>query len=136
MGAEVVSLTAEDCCARCSSLADLARVYADAMGLRDWSIIVDHELPVSGNDAEIDLHVERKLGRLRVQDLDAEDTRHAIAHELGHALLRDLMETVRGGVADELSGSARRVFLASVQREEERLVDVLATVFEPVLPLA
>jgi hypothetical protein len=117
-------------------LADLVRVSADLMGLRDWTFIVAHDRPAD-NVAEIDLHPERKIGRLRIQDIDEpEALRHAIAHELCHALTRDLLATVTDGVEGELAGAGLRVYLASVRREEERLADVLATILGPVLPLA
>lgn len=134
--AEGIALFGDECCPRCAHVSELARRYADLMGLRDWEFTVQHGDPVEPEHvAEIDLHGERRLGRIRVRaDTEGEELRHAITHELCHALTRDLMETVRG-VSSELGGSALRVFLLQVGREEERLVDSFATTFGAVLPL-
>lgn len=129
-----------DCCARCSRLVGLSRLYADLMGLRDWDLEVEHGPPlIDGAVAEIELHPERRLGRLRVDShwdgLEPDDQRHAIAHELAHAMARDLMETVRTGTRDEFSGSAYRIFMGTVEREHEKLADLIAVAVGPVLPL-
>lgn len=138
--AEVVQLV-DTCCARCTTVCDLSRRYADLMGLRDWDFEVDHDPPtIDGALAEIELHGERRVGRLRVhgggwEAAEPEEKRHAIAHELAHAMVRDLMEAVRAGARQEFGGAALRLYLLTVEREHEKLADVIATAVGPVLPL-
>lgn len=120
-------------------LCENGRTIANMMGLRDWALEVEH-LPPSDHLAllTVELPAARKLMVLRYApafwDLDEFGRRHALAHECGHALLRDLYETVRAGVEGELAGAALRVFLAHVATEKERAVDVLASVIAPGLP--
>lgn len=137
--AEVVPI-ADECCSRCSRLGDLTRRYADAMGLRDWDLEVVHERPTTdGAHAEIELHPERRIGRLRVgpswDHLEPDEQRHVLAHELAHAMVRDLMESVRAGARQEFGGAALRLYLLTVEREHEKLADVIAVAVGPVLPL-
>jgi|GraSoiStandDraft_43_1057313.scaffolds.fasta_scaffold02114_8 hypothetical protein len=127
---------ADECCPRCTRLADYVRACADLVGLRDWEFQVAHDEPAAGNDAEIDLVPGRRIGRLRIAPaLEGDDLRHGVAHELGHALCANLMDTVREGARDELGGAAYRVYVGAVDREHERLADTLAVVLGPVLPL-
>lgn len=127
----------DECCPRCTRLADYVRVCADLVGLRDWEFQVAHGEPlIEGASCTIDLVPGRRIARLRVAgDLEGEDLRHGVAHELGHALCANLMDTVREGARDELGGAAYRVYLGSVDREHERLTDSLAVALGPVLPL-
>ena len=107
---------ADECCPRCTRLADYVRACADLVGLRDWEFQVAHDEPAAGNDAEIDLVPGRRIGRLRIAPaLEGDDLRHGVAHELG--------------------GAAYRVYVGAVDREHERLADTLAVVLGPVLPL-
>lgn len=107
------------------------------MGLRDWTIDVDHGPPRSaGNDAEVAIAEGRRLARVFVLDeLEGEDYRHALVHELVHVQLAPLMEKVLAGVRDELGGTAFRMYQAGVRAEAERATDVLASALAPHLPL-
>lgn len=109
------------------------------MQMRDWTVSVAHEPPaVPDAVMTVDLAVERKLMRLRAApvfwELDEPDRRHHLTHECAHALLRDMYETVRAGISEELSGTALRVFIGQVRTEKERAVDVIASVIAPLLP--
>lgn len=127
------------CCAYCVMLAENGREVANMMGLRDWALEVEH-LPPADHLAllTVEMPAERKVMMLRAGagfwDLDEPAMRHCLVHECGHALLRDLYETVRAGVRGELAGAALRIFLAGVATEKERAVDALATVIAPRLP--
>jgi hypothetical protein len=64
-----------------------------------------------------------------------EELRHAVVHELVHAHLRDLYETVQGTAREEFSGVAYRVYEGAVRRDIERAVDALAAVVAEGMPL-
>jgi hypothetical protein len=112
-----------------------ARTIADNMGLRDWIVQVAHDGPVTpGVRATAQIAEGRKLIQVAFVDdletLSAEEQRHVFVHELAHALVEDLWQSVRVGVREEIGGAAYRVFIAQVQREAERLVDQIATAVE------
>jgi hypothetical protein len=67
--------------------------------------------------------------------LEPEDQRHAITHEILHPLFQEMYDDVREGAHEALGGQAFRVFLAQVDRDIERLVDQLALIVGPSLPL-
>jgi len=127
------------CCKRCTRFSDYARTVADQIGLRDWIVQVAHEPPLSAARATAQIAQGRRLIQLRFADdeeyLPLEEMRHDFVHELAHALVEDLWQTVRVGIEDELSGAAYRVYISQVQRELERLVDVMATGLAARVPL-
>lgn len=138
--AQPVSPLFSGCCRRCEWLAGTVRAYADLMALRDWEFQVEHGEPrIAGAIAEIEMPTGRKVGRIRVSaaldDLEPDEQRHALAHELVHAHLRDLLETVRSGARQEFGGMTLRLFLDVVELEHERVADGLASAICPVLPL-
>lgn len=127
-----------ECCPRCSKRLRYARRVADEIGLRDWTVQVGHDPPTSEAVATAQIATGRKLILLRFhpdEELRSpENVRHDFVHELAHALVEDLWQTV-SDVTDEFGGSALRIYLRSVQREMERLVDQIATCIAPSAPL-
>lgn len=109
------------------------------MGLRDWTVSVGHDPPEFEDDlASVETGRGRRDLLVRVRrdfdSLDWQQRQYVIAHELAHALVRDLFYALRH-VEEELSGSTRRVFESQLQLEEERLVDVIARIAARSLPL-
>jgi hypothetical protein len=128
------------CCPRCSRLAALLRIYGDQLALRDWEFQVAHGEPTrEGAMAEIEMASGRRIARVRVslawEDLERDEQRHALAHELVHPHARDFVESVLAAAHQEFGGAAYRMFAATVERELERMVDALAVAVGPVLPL-
>jgi hypothetical protein len=128
-----------ECCPRCAVRCRYARSVADRIGLRDWTVEVAHD-PLEDGEAiaQVALHAERKQLRIRYSaDFDRQDEvdqRHAVAHELVHAHFRDLFETVKSTAAEELSGTAYRVFVGQVRRDIERAVDGVAAATAQAVP--
>lgn len=134
-----VPVQSHACCERCTVLLRYARTIADLMRLRDWVVEIGHappENPLSRATAEI--AEGRLLVRLRFAAgfpvLPLSEQRHAVVHELAHALSHQLYEAVRDGARDEFGGAAYRLYIGTVHRETERLVDVLASVIAPAMP--
>jgi hypothetical protein len=128
-----------DCCPRCTERARYLRTVADQLGLRHWVVEVDHE-PTEGDAlAEVRLALERRRMRVRYavefDQADEEEQRLAVCHEVLHCHHRDLFQTVEAGVRDELGGAAFRLFIGSVRRDLERMVDALSEVVAPTVPL-
>lgn len=136
----VARITPDDyCCSYCTALVVNGREIANLMGLRDWALEVEHHPPADHQALlTVEMPADRKLMLLRAGpgfwQLEEPEMRHALVHECGHALLRDMYETVRAGVRGELAGAALRIYMTHVATEKERAVDVLASVIAPRLP--
>jgi hypothetical protein len=108
------------------------------MGLRDWSVFVEHE-PTSSQewatvripDGRREVHVLFCEG---FDQLEPDDQRHAIVHELVHPHLSRVWSTVEDGAAEAFGGMALRMFLSTVRRDIEHSVDALAAVIASHMP--
>jgi hypothetical protein len=115
---------------------------AEALGLREWTIILDNLEPSSSDYAAqwwpIDL---RRRGYIRVcvgfRDLEPEEQRAAIVHELLHAAWNDIHEMMRNDLYDTraVSGTTYQVFFQAYVRLEETAIDRLAGAVSKFLPL-
>jgi hypothetical protein len=114
------------------------RLYANAMGLRDWEFEIMHGPSAPGCVATITVHDMRRYGQLRVcanfRALDSDVQRYALVHELVHPHLIEMDATVRD-LQDELGVRLFAVAYSSYERAMERAVDALATVIAPTLPV-
>jgi hypothetical protein len=138
--ASSVVVELHECCSRCTKRLRYARQVANEIGLRDWTVQVGHEPPERAEaTATAQIATGRKLILLRFHEDEElrspEHIRHDYTHELTHALVEDLWQTVSDGVRDEFGGAALRIYLGSVQREMERLVDTIATGLAARVPL-
>lgn len=108
------------------------------MGLRDWAVVIDHEPSEDGTLAQVRVAVERRELSMafcgRFDELDPDDRRHAVTHELVHPHLRDIWSAVEVGAAEAFGGMAYRVYVGGVRRAVEQSVDALAAVIAPYLP--
>lgn len=115
-----------------------ARDLADLMGLRDWSVDVDHEPTKSGFDAQVRIPDGRREIHLafceRFDQLEPDEQRHAIVHELVHPHLSRVWSTVQDGATEAFGGVALRMFMSAVHREVEHSVDALAAIIARNMP--
>jgi len=121
-----------------SALSRYVRAVADAIGLRDYEVEVEHR-PTSDNSlGECDVSAYRRSLRLRVcaefRDLDPQKQRHVIVHELVHAHFSGLDSVIRG-VERWMPESAFEMFYESYDREQERGVDAVAVCLCNAAPL-
>jgi hypothetical protein len=115
------------------------RRVADELELRDWT------LTLSNNPAPKDCYGHmtetygRKLAVIEVcadfRNLDAEQQRHTIVHELVHCHLAPPTNMVLNDLEKELSDTTDRIFWASYKRQIEYSTDALASALAKHLPL-
>lgn len=119
------------------ALARMSRRSADACGLRDFTVVVDEDPAADGALADVRVDLRRSVVALRFcegfEALDPAEQRHAIAHELVHVHVERMTVRVMT-LADELGGTAWRIFWSGFSDETERVVDALAAVVAPQLP--
>lgn len=123
------------------SLCRAARAYADRLGLRNHAIEVMQDEPPRDPDAlaEVELATGRAHVRLRVRAdfalVPPEEQRLALTHEFLHPHLQRLTERVHDHVAAEIGGSAFRIFWRGFAADTEELVDSLAQLLAPTMPM-
>lgn len=126
------------CCARCSRLARYARDVADAMCLRDWAVLIDHDPSPAGTSAQVRMADDRRELAVAVcadwERLAPDEQRHALVHELVHPHLRDVWSSVEDGALEAFGGMAYRLYVQAVRRQVERSTDALAQVIAPYMP--
>jgi hypothetical protein len=115
------------------------RDLADLVGLRDWTTLVEHDAAPAGAVAEVQFRADRRELRISFggdfEDLDADEQRYAVAHELVHPHLGGVWAAVEEGAHEAFGGIAYRVYTGTVRREVERSVDAVAAVLAAHLPL-
>lgn len=108
------------------------------MGLRDWSVDVDHEPSQSGFDAQVRIPDGRREIHLAFGEgfdhLEPDEQRHAVVHELVHPHLARIWSTVQDGATEAFGGIALRMFTQAVHREVEHSVDALAAIIARNMP--
>lgn len=129
MGAE--DSTPDGCCTRCVALVKNVRRYADAMGLRDWAVIVEHDPPLDpDHEATCTMPEDRRECELRFSPefdlLPPSEQRYVLTHELVHPLLRDLYVVSEMAAREAYGGMAYRLHMQHVRRVKEQAVDAIA----------
>ena len=121
-------------------MADAARSYADQLGLRNHTVEVRPDPP--GDPRSLmecaipegrEHIVLRARGDFRFQSED--EQRHALTHELVHVHVVVLEERVQRELSAEIGGMAWRIFWSAYQGDVESLVDRLAALLAPQMPL-
>jgi hypothetical protein len=88
--------------------------------------------------ATVEVPVGRRVMRLTFcdsfEELSEDAQRHAVAHELVHVLHHALYEEA-SAIREELAPSAFRVFYAHFEVQVENVVDALAVIVAPTLPV-
>ncbi len=114
------------------------RSLADAMLLRDWHVVLSRTPADDDSRAQVSRHagknqVEISLGKEWLV-LSPEQRRQTATHELLHAHTARLCRTMRR-YADQAEGDVVRYVKTAFDDEEEILIDTLARVIAPALPL-
>lgn len=82
------------------------RAIADLMGLRDWTVGIDHDPPDSDHVASIDCRYGRKFAWVKLSEafLDSEPDRQrqTIVHELTHCHFEPMRRLLLGLVEDNI----------------------------------
>jgi hypothetical protein len=120
-------------------IARYVRACADRLELRDWRFTVAHEPPASPRHAaSISRVYGRKLATLRFSqswlDDDQHGQRQTVAHELIHAHLRGLEDTLVSA-KPALGGPLSDLLHDAFTDQLELAVDALAYAVAPALPL-
>lgn len=128
------------------ALGSYCRTIADAVELRDWTVMVAVAVPQ---------HAERKDGREwsaasrslpgrkyvtvtfdpGCRDWSPEDLRATVCHELLHAHLAPLMDLIREDLGGHLSCATHDLLIDGTTRHMEFAVDALADAVAKHLPL-
>jgi len=115
------------------------RWVADELELRDWTLtLLDTPAPADalGHMSET---YGRKVAEIQVcsdfRNLDAEQQRHTIVHELVHCHLASPTNMVLNDLEEELSDTADRIFWSGYKRQIEYSTDALASALAKHLPL-
>lgn len=121
-------------------LAEAARVYADRLGLRNHTVEMLYEPPSApGALMECDLAFGRAHIRLRARgdffDMPEDEQRLALTHELIHPHLQRLTDRTHRAFSENIGGVAFRIFWQGFEGDVEELVDRLAQLVAPSMPL-
>lgn len=122
------------------SIGGYVRDLADAMGLRDWMILLAFDPPViRGAIASIRLTYGRKVATIAFERDFATrtpgDIRHTVVHELVH-VIEDPVTSVLQNAGPDLLGKIAFLPLWEATRERAELAtDQLADVIAPFMPL-
>jgi hypothetical protein len=115
------------------------RTIADALGLRDWTLILDYDTPALVDEhARIDCTYGRRRATINwgasFWQQSRSDQRNTIIHELLHIHLDQPAAVVRD-IEQQLGTFAFSVFNDNHHRETEIAVDALATAIAGRFPL-
>lgn len=114
------------------------RQLADALGLKDWAIVVGEDAADDGNDAQIKCMYGHQRAMLWLDadfgDFDPEKQRGTLIHELLHCHLARMSHATRH-VESVLGPVAGPLFEAVIEDGEEQAAESLSVVLAPFLPL-
>lgn len=121
------------------ALSTYVRSCADALGLRDWLVVVERTPCDDESLAQAYLVYGRKLARIRFcrsfRDCTLEQVRQTVAHELIHCHFAAVDNMAEHDLKAHLGDAAAHVFFGSFRRQMEYGVDGLADAVAPGLPL-
>jgi len=116
------------------------RFLANAMGLRDWELILEHDPVPEGAGALATCRTTFGQRRATIafaadaRDWNLDRLRRVCVHELMHCHL-DRMDTAREAAADELGAQARRVSDEAWRSALEDACDDIATAWADQFPM-
>ena len=122
------------------------RWIADEMGLRDWTLRIDIAQPEAPNGADgMEWGAScapipgRKAATITFapwqRNVDLEQLRETVVHELTHCHFFGLWDTVRRDILHPLGQTTYDVFVAGLERHMEYGVDAMAEALAPHMPL-
>ncbi len=115
------------------------RWIADEIGLRDWTIDLQHEPCDEDCNAQANLVYGRRLVRIRVsrdfRGYDRERVRQTTVHELVHCHFAAADNQVQHNLPDHLGQQGSRLFFDAFRRNMEYGVDAIAGALAPHMPL-
>jgi hypothetical protein len=108
------------------------------MRMSDWDISISSELASPDSQAEIGVIKGQRRATIYLSAMfpyePAESQRHGMTHELIHALVREMPDSIC--IAKDTLGKPMFDMLKKAhQTAEENVTDMLATVMAPFLPL-
>lgn len=125
--------------------AGYVREVADLMGLCAWTISVEFDDELSGDDDETQTLAQsvvvpgRQVNEIEfrsdILERDPPAVRHAVVHELLHSPFGAMWEQVRSDLAGTLGREAYTLFVDSFRRNMEHGVDAVAVAWSERLPL-
>jgi hypothetical protein len=122
-----------------NALARYIRWVADAIELRDWTITLDDEPCDPDYNARVDCSEGRKHATIafhaKFREMDPEDQRQTIVHELVHAHHAVTWRMVQTDLLRPLGQETYGVFVDSYRRAMEYCVDATADALVKHLPL-
>lgn len=121
------------------TLGEYVRAVADQLWLRDWKFHLMHE-PCeegkAGNVVCVEGQREANISLARhFSELDPEEQRETIIHELVHCHLEACWRMVQGDLDEPLGKVGYYVFCDAYRRNMELAVDALAKALAPHFPL-
>lgn len=121
-----------------AALASYLRTLADALLLRDWSIALDRNTTDDGCRASVSIHSQKLSATVTLCAAwlaeTVEQQRLTLVHELLHAHTGRVCR-VMTRLAKLNAGDDVRYANSALDEEEETLVDTLARLLAPALPL-
>lgn len=115
------------------------RWVADAMELRDWTLVLSRIDAEDGDNGHINLTYGRKLATIRLcsdfRTMEPEQQRHTIVHELVHCHLEPAHNMVGNDLEKMLGKPADQVFYDGFRRQAEYATDALASAIAKHMPL-
>lgn len=122
------------------SLSRYVRECADALGLRDWEVILDDD-PCDDEDhaASVSCIYERRIAHVQVtadwMGLPPTEQRHVVAHELAHIHMDADLYYLHEVLPSLIGATTWSAIEAAVRRLHEQGVDGIASGLEVGLPL-
>lgn len=114
------------------------RAIADQLGLRDWNVIINRDIPETDFRACAHPARGRRSGGITLAQLffngSPEEQRQTIIHELLH-MHTDDVDTAVFHVKEQLGSDVLHVLFTTVRDRIEFVVDNVATAIAPFYPL-
>lgn len=122
-----------------AALGHYARVLADLLGLRDWTLYVMHAPPDdAAHLAEVDsdpgIAIARLYFRPDFADLGPDDVRHTVTHELMHCHRRPVMHLNAETLRPRLSADVWATWQAAFILLDETAVEAQSAAVAALLP--
>jgi hypothetical protein len=115
------------------------KVLLNEMHLWGWRVILHPDQPDTENDARISTCDDRKIAHLYLADdfftFDRDQQRQTLVHEMLHLHESGPSDIVRKDLSKHLGQSTYDVVWANYARQCEFMVDELANVIAPFMPL-
>lgn len=110
---------------------------AGDLGLGDWKLMLVHAPCESDANGYVEPTDHRKRARISLgsdfADLDLDEKRHTLLHELLHLRHRDATDVIRLGLVGQLGNAAFQVLWECFRQQTELWTDGMADVILPML---